>query len=291
MPNTPSRPKSNPEGGGPCPGEPVSTAVPALLARYGARLHGTARRMCGNEPDADDLVQDVFLTATAKWPAFRGESDPGTWLYTNAARACARKMKRRRRRSTTTAELMPWHETTVTALGAGDPAGRAERQEAVGRVQDAVSRLDEHLRLPVVLREVLGMSVEETARSLGLAENTVKTRLHRARLALRKALMAGARPVVAPAPIYEKRVCMDLLKAKMDAMDRGGGAFCVPQAELCARCRTVFRELDLVQDACAAIAQGRLPDHVRRAVLAAAGAGEPAQPRRGRKPLGRSARS
>jgi RNA polymerase sigma-70 factor (ECF subfamily) len=184
---------------------------------------------------------------------------------------------------------MPWHESVLTALGAGDPASQAERRESVSRVQAAVAGLDEHLRLPVVLREVLGLSVEETARSLGLAENTVKTRLHRARLALRKAMMKGAETVAAPAPVYEKQICVDLLKAKMEALDRGGEAagFCVPQAELCARCRAVFRELDIVQDACAAMAEGRLPERVRKFVLAAAGRGAPV--RRGRKTVRRSA--
>lgn len=267
-------------------------AIPALLERYGARLHAAARRMCGNDADADDLVQDVFLTALRKWPSFRGESQPGTWLHAIAARACARRVKRARRRAAATAALAPWGESTVTLLASrSDPADRAERREAVARIQAAVAGLREHLRVPVVLREVLGMSVEETARSLGLAENTVKTRLHRARLALRKAMMEGAASVAAPAPVFEKRVCVDLLKAKMEAMDASGRAsrFAVPQAKLCARCRAVFRELDLVQEACAAMAEGKLPQRVRRFVLAAALTEGGAKARRGREPAGRSA--
>lgn len=279
----------------PAPGSEPAVAIPLLLDRYGPRLHGLAARLCGNRADADDLVQDVFLTAFRRWRGFRGESDPGTWLYTIAARACARRMgKRAGGRTLPAARLMPWNEATVMQAAAArkgeeDPV---ERREAVARVQSAVSRLDEHLRVPLVMKEMLGLSVEETAESLGLAVNTVKTRLHRARLALRKAMTAKGAAVAAPAPIYEKQVCLDLLKAKMEAMDRGGVSrgFRVPQGEVCARCRAVFRELDLVQDACAAMSDGGpMPERLRSSILSAVGArdraaGGPAKPRRGRRP-------
>ena len=128
---------------------------------------------------------------------------------------------------------------------------------------------------------------------MGLAQNTVKTRLHRARLALRKAMTAKAAAVDAPAPIYEKQVCLDLLKAKMDAMDRGGTStvFKLPQADLCARCRAVFRELDLVQDACTHMGDGPMPARLRGAILKAIRerdeleGGATAAPRRGRRPV------
>lgn len=282
----------------PSPGMPVASALPALLDRYGPRLHGLALRLCRNRADADDLVQEVFLRALRAWPRFQGRSDPGTWLYTIAGRACRERTRRKGgsdRRAVAMSQLMPWRESTITAVAAApDPDARAlaaERAESVARVQHEITRLPEHLRLPLVLKEVLGLSVDDTAAALGLAANTIKTRLHRARLALRKAMTARAAAVPAPAPIYEKQVCLDLLKAKMDAMDRGGTAagFAVPKADLCARCRAVFRELDLVQDACADLAGDDMPPALRRRIIEAIQRHEAHRPaallRRGRRPV------
>ncbi len=275
-------------------------AVTPLVDRHGPRIHALALRLCRNAADADDLVQDVFLQALRKWHTFRGEADPGTWLYAIAARACKARIRSNKRhiaRQVPVSQLMPWTETTVTQLAAAkdDTQHNAQRAEAVARVQSHIARLPEHLRLPVVLKEVLERSVEEVATLLDLSPNTVKTRLHRARLALRKAMTAAAPAVAAPAPIFEKQVCLDLLKAKMEAMDRGGAAAgsIVPQADLCARCRAVFREFDLVQDACAQLAKGSMPSALRTKVLNAlrqrAEAEAAHAPRkRGRKPIRRS---
>lgn len=269
-------------------------AISTLLREHGPKLHGLALRLCGNKADAEDLVQDVFLQAYRKWHTFRGESNPSTWLYTIAVRACRRRMKRQRQAPKPVSQLAPWGETTVTAVATRDDADSPQRREAVARVQQAIAMLPEHFRMPIVLKEVLELSVEDTAAVMGVAENTVKTRLHRARLALRKALLAKSRQVAAPAPIFEKQVCLDLLKAKMSTMDQGGTAhgFAVPQADVCARCRAVFRELDIVQDACAQLSAGSLPAGVRtrieRAIAQRDADAKAAAPRRaGRRPVAR----
>ncbi|MCA3004468.1 MAG: RNA polymerase sigma factor [Planctomycetaceae bacterium] len=286
-------------------GSDPAAAVVMLLEAHGPRVRAAALRLCRNRADADDAVQDTFLQAFAKWHTFKGEADPGTWLYAIAVRTCTARWRRdarggerggkggSSRRMPALSQLMPWQETTVMQAAAApvDEVPEPERHEAVARVQAEIARLPEHLRVVTILKEVLELSVQDTARTLGLAENTVKTRLHRARLALRKAMTAKAAAVEAPTPIFEKQVCLDLLKAKMDAMDRGGvhAGFAVPQAELCARCRAVFRELDMVQDACSQLGAGDLPAKVRQAVLAGlrqaeAEAGRLGRPRRGRPP-------
>lgn len=267
-------------------------------------LHALALRLCGNRADAEDLVQDVFIQAFRKWHTFRGESDAGTWLYTIAARSCSARRRRKGgvdRRTPALSQLTPWGERTVMQIAAASEGDEdpAERAEAVERVRTAIARLPGHLRMPLVLKEVLGVSVEDAASMLGLTANTIKTRLHRARLALRKAMTLGAASVAAPAPIYERQVCLDLLKAKMDAMDRGAGrigtAFKIPQAEVCARCRAVFRELDLVHDACSELASEQMPLKLRNAILKAIGQRDEAEqaargrPGRGRRPVTASA--
>jgi len=276
-----------------------------MVERFGPRLHAIATRLCGNRADAEDAVQETFLAAFRGWHGFKGRSDPGTWLYTIAVRRCRAKLRARHRREQRLVEasrLLPWGERVVTAIGAApnDPGARHLRQEAVSLVQSEISRLPEHLRLPLVLKEVIGLSVSDVAAILDLAPNTVKTRVHRGRLALRRAMMSETRTQPAPTPIYEKQMCIDLLKAKMAALDRGAplAAGRLPSAELCARCRAVFRELDLVQEACAGLAEPSMPATLRRSIMeairrherpaAAASQASWTAPRTGRPPVARS---
>lgn len=279
------------------PGSDPALAIATLLDEHGPRLHALAMRLCGNSADAEDMVQDVFMQAFRKWNGFRGESKPGTWLYSIAARSCKARMRRKGgvdRRTPALSQLMPWPETTVMHAAASPegPESRAELNEAIASVQSAIVRLPEHLRLPLVLKDVLELSVEDVASALNLVENTVKTRLFRARMALRKIMTSKAPRVPAPAPIYDRQVCLDLLKAKMDAMDRGGNGagFRVPRAELCNRCRAVFREFDLVQDACSELSKGELPAVLRASIVHAlkSAARVPPQRKRGTKRSGRA---
>jgi len=290
------------------PGSDPAQAAALLLERHGRRIYTLGLRMCGDVSEAEDLVQDVFMQAFRRWPTFRGTAKASTWLYTIAARACKRRRAKRSKRGRVVrsfSELMPWSESTVMELvtadggggaGSGSGAGggetQAERNEALETVRAEIARLPEHFRAPLVLKEVLEMSVQDVAEVLGLKVDTVKTRVHRARLALRKAMTRAAEKAGAPAPIYERQVCLDLLKAKLASMDRGRGKT-IPAAELCARCRAVFRELDLVQDACADLTKGDLPAALRAGILRAlaereAAAAEPGSKKRGRKPVGAS---
>ncbi len=248
----------------------------AVLGREGPRLFSLALRLCGNRADAEDMVQDTFLQAIRKWDTFRGESSRGTWLWTIATRNCKARLRRKGgvdRRMPAFSQVMPWAETRVMAAAAKgvDVGEQLASKESVRRVQDAIAMLPEHYRIPVLLKEVVGLSIEDVAEATGLDPNTVKTRLHRARLLLRKVLTEGARTVEAPLPIYEKRVCLDLLRLKLESMDRAqpGARTVIPQAEVCARCRAVFRELDFVADACASMGSGSMPKPLRDRIAAA----------------------
>lgn len=281
----------------PKPGSPAPEAIAALVSIAGDRLHALTRRLCRNAADADDALQDVFMQALRKWHTFRGDADPVTWLYAIAARACRSRRARKGgvdRRLPALSQLMPWSESIITRIAAApnDAPHEAARAETIERMEREIARLPEHLRLPLLFKEVLELSVEDTAETLGLSPNTVKTRLHRARLALRKAMLAQNPTIAAPQPIFEKQVCLDLLKAKLEAMNRGRGPrFAVPQAEVCARCRAVFRELDLVQDACAHMGEGAMPATLKSRILRALAQRDQAQratakpPRRGRRPV------
>lgn len=264
--------------------------LPSLLRAHGPKLHALAMRLCGNAADAQDMLQETFLQAQRKWHTFRGESDPGTWIYAIAARMCKRRMRQKfgtNRAMPALSQVAPWTETTVSRAGLRleGPFATLERKEAEESLHVAIAALPEHFRVPLILKEILELPLAEVAEALGIRSETAKTRVHRARLLLRKALMRELPQRIAPAPIYEKRLCLDLLNAKLAAMDKGRG-FPIGQEVVCARCRAVFRELDLVQDTCARMAKGSLPAEVRTAIQEAIRAVDSSSAAKGRtKPL------
>lgn len=245
--------------------------LPALLDEHGPKLYALARRLCGNETDAQDMMQEVFLQAARRWETFRGESNPATWIYSIAAHSCGQRKRRRfasDRRMPAFSQVAPWTESTVSLAALGGPVTTAEKKESERALHTAILQLPHAFRVPLVMKEMLELPIAEVAQALNLKEETVKTRVHRARLLLRKALTRELKQVDAPDPIYEKQVCMDLLQAKLDAMDHARG-FPIGQDVLCERCRAVFKELDLVQDTCAKMTAGEFPDSIRRAILRA----------------------
>jgi RNA polymerase sigma-70 factor (ECF subfamily) len=215
-------------------------------------------------------VQETFLRALRGWDGFDGRSAPSTWLYTIASRACHR-MERRRagepRRIQSLEQLLPSGEPTLVDVpAAGEtPLEWVERRDVVRAVRRAIESLPLDFRLPVVLKEIEGLSVEEVASVLGVKPATVKTRLHRARLLLRKELsrQLPTKPAIEDHPGESRSHCLDLLHAKQEAMDRGVD-FPIPSGHLCERCRTVFATMDVASDVCRSMRGAELPEVVRR---------------------------
>jgi RNA polymerase sigma-70 factor (ECF subfamily) len=138
--------------------------------------------------------------------------------------------------------------------------------EARERLEAEIVRLPDEFRVPLILKEIVGLSVKEVAEVLGLEEATARSRVHRARLKLRAAV-DGALPRApgpAPAPAYPERTCLDLLNAKQESLDRG-----VPfdGHVICDRCRSVFASLDLTQQVCRQLANDELPAGVRERLM------------------------
>jgi hypothetical protein len=117
-------------------------------------------------------------------------------------------------------------------------------------------------RIALVLKDIADFSLEEVAEILGVRPATVKTRVHRGRLKLREALSNGGVFGPLPESPIPRRVCIDLLRAKLDAMDRGVD-FPFPHGEICDRCSALFQSLDLGQQACASLRGGDLPEELR----------------------------
>jgi len=231
------------------------------------RLYRVAVRMCGRPEDAEDLVQDTLLQAFRKWDQFEGRASPATWLYTIAARLCRRQRRRKAGepvRFEALPDLLPAPSDPVLAASAiGDnPLDAHLRHEAERTVAAALGRLPPHYRLPLVLFEIAELSIAEIAGVLGLKESTVKTRIHRGRLAIRRALLQRLPTRRAPAVDHERQLCLDLLQAKQEALDRRT-EFAVSGQELCARCQSIFATLDLGGDICASLGGGKLPAALR----------------------------
>jgi RNA polymerase sigma-70 factor (ECF subfamily) len=167
---------------------------------------------------------------------------------------------------------------TIPAPGAG-PLDEHLRREAERAVGEALARLPEHFRLPLVLADIAELSTAEIAKILGLKEATVKTRIHRARLAVRRALIERLPAQPAPDVAHDRQVCLDLLRAKQEALDRRA-SFPFSSEELCARCQSVFAALELGRDVCGLLGTGELPASIRELIRHH---GEPLKPRSGRR--------
>jgi len=247
-------------------------ALAALVETEGARLYGLARRLCGDPADAEDLVQETLLKAFSSWHQLTAKDSPRPWLYAIARRACQR-MRRPRagapRRLESLEDLLPRPAPTMPDLAALADGPHRDRIRAEARevVERGLAALPLRFRLPLVLADIAELGSAEIAQALGLQEATVKTRIHRARLKLRQQL-AGALPQrPAPASEHSRRLCLDLLQAKLEALDRRA-PFSYSQEALCERCRTVLGTLDLASDACASLSHDELPAALRQRLLA-----------------------
>ncbi|MGE5672532.1 MAG: sigma-70 family RNA polymerase sigma factor [Mycobacterium leprae] len=164
-------------------------ALCELITRYERKTYNLAYRLMGNHADAADAAQEALVRVYTHLHLFRGDSAFSTWLFRVATNTCLDELRRRGR--VRCASLDSTLSTDVGELprqsGGEDesPAERAERHEIQAAVQRAINRLPEDYRIVVVLRDLHEYSYQEIADSLGTSLGTVKSRLHRARHALR----------------------------------------------------------------------------------------------------------
>ena len=152
-------------------------AFEELFYRHHRQLHRLARITSRNPEDAADALQDAMLSAHRSAPAFRHDSAVSSWLYRIVVNACLDRLRRNKTHPTT--------ELEDDACHVGDPAPRVDTAVVVER---ALMRLPVEQRAAVVAVDMQGYSVAETARMLGIAEGTVKSRCSRARAKLAEAL-------------------------------------------------------------------------------------------------------
>jgi len=166
-------------------------AYEELVRTHAGRMLAVARRYLPVEDDARDAVQDAFFSAFRGIDRFEGNARLSTWLHRIVVNACLMKLRTRRRKPETPIDdLLPgfledghleqpaseWRELSDELLG---------RKETRALIQAAVDRLPESYRIVLQLRDIEGFDTEETASAMKISANAVKTRLHRARQALR----------------------------------------------------------------------------------------------------------
>lgn len=170
-------------------------AFDALVTLYTGRVFAVAFRMLGDRAEAEDLCQDVFVALHKALPDFRGDSRLSTWIYRITKNRCLNRIKFLKRRHI--GQLADVDDPAVagaamdpdaSAGGLKDPRRRLAEAELSDLVQVHLQRLPEEQRTLVVLRDLEDMSYDEIVDVTGLALGTVKSRLHRARSALAKAL-------------------------------------------------------------------------------------------------------
>lgn len=169
-------------------------AYEEMVRTHAGRMMAVAQRLMRHEEDARDVVQDAFLSAFRSLDRFQGDARLSTWLHRIVVNAALMRLRTRRRKPEESIEDLlptftedghqahpasPWRETADRAL---------MRREARESVREGIERLPESYRTVLVLRDIEGLDTEEAAEAMGMTTSAVKTRLHRARQALRQLL-------------------------------------------------------------------------------------------------------
>ncbi|HJS58508.1 MAG TPA: sigma-70 family RNA polymerase sigma factor [Vicinamibacteria bacterium] len=168
-------------------------AFARLVAQHEGMVFGLAARLLGDPEEARDVAQDVFLQVYRALGRFEGRSRLKTWIYRIVVNQCRNRRRfwsRHARRGSCSLEALTAAEEARLAAGRDEngPFADVARRERVARVHEALARLRFEHRAILLLREQDGLSCEEIAAALGIAEGTVKSRLARAREAFRQAL-------------------------------------------------------------------------------------------------------
>jgi RNA polymerase sigma-70 factor (ECF subfamily) len=167
-------------------------AFEEFLRRYGRKVYSLARSLTRNEADAQDALQETFLSIFRKIKGFKETSSLSTWVYRIAINAALMQVRRRKKddRTVPIDDYLPRFDDSghlIAGLGERPPRGDEEllRKELAEFLRESIGALDPDSRAVFILRDQEGLTNEDVARILGQSVPAVKSRLHRARLFLR----------------------------------------------------------------------------------------------------------
>jgi len=240
-------------------------AVEELLKRHERSIYRFGLRMCGNEDAAREVLQETLLAAFKKVRAFRGDAALSTWLYQIARSFC---VKQRRLH-----EGEPREHESVESPAARDVAApespadaRAHARQVAELIQAGLRSLSDDAREVLVLRDVEGLSAEEAAAVLDVSVPALKSRLHRARLALSTQLAAV---LDAPQGAACPELAAELSAYAADEVDQAMCERIERHLQACAKCSAACESLKRTVSLCRAIPGGDVPAPVKAAVRAA----------------------
>jgi RNA polymerase sigma-70 factor (ECF subfamily) len=242
-------------------------AIAALMERHQDGVYRFAMSMCRHPEDAREVLQDTLLAGVRAISGFRGESSVSTWLYAIARSYCIKKRRRGKYAPTQIRSLDDeegWTPELVSPWpGPEDEAERDELLEALGR---AIRSMSPNHREVLVLRDVEGFTAPEVGRVLGLQPGAVKSRLHRARKALRERLT----PMLSELGGAEESGCPDVLDMLSHHLEGElAPEVCVDMErhlETCPSCSVACDSLRRVLHVCGAIRAPKVPDDLQAQV-------------------------
>jgi RNA polymerase sigma-70 factor (ECF subfamily) len=192
-------------------------AFRAIMRKHNQKLYRIARSIVRNDSEAEDIVQEAYVTAFAHLASFRGEATLATWLSRIAINEALGRLRRRRRAASVIASDMPEAQIIRFPLNASgdDPERTMAQRQILKLVEETTDALPDVYRTVFVARVIEGLSIEETAELLHLKPQKVKTRLHRARDLMRKQLDERIGPIMLDAFPFAGRRCERLTTAVM----------------------------------------------------------------------------
>jgi RNA polymerase sigma-70 factor (ECF subfamily) len=248
-------------------------ALERLLARHQAQIYRFGAKMCRDEEDAKDVLQETMIAAARTIPEFRGTSAVSTWLYAIARSFCIKK----RRTSKFAPERIDSLEAHAEQAAEIADSRRTPEEDVAGRqlqvaLEDAIAGLDPMYREVLALRDVEGLSAAEVAEVMGLSVEAVKSRLHRARTSVREKIAPLLTPTLpgaaAPAPGPGCQDVVELFSRRLEGeIDAGACAELEKHLQECASCRGRCESLRSTLALCKkAGATAAVPAHVEKSV-------------------------
>lgn len=238
-------------------------ALEAVLASIAPAVHRFGLRMCRNVHDAEDVLQDTLVAITGHLGEFEGRSSLSSWVFALTRSACAR-----RRRGMANKPSADVERLAETAAVGPSPEAQVADQELAAALSTALDGLSDEHREVILLRDVEGLTAPEAAAALGVSVDATKSRLHRAREALRLAL----RPVLEPR-VAASSTCPDVValwSKKLDG-DLSAADCSSMEAHLlgCPACGAACDALKRALLACRAVPSGPVSPEVQAKVKAA----------------------
>ncbi|MDA1127590.1 MAG: sigma-70 family RNA polymerase sigma factor [Chloroflexi bacterium] len=157
-----------------------------IVEQYSDLAYSVAFRMLRNASDSEDAVQEAYISAFKALPKFKGQSKLSTWLYRIVVNACLMKIRKDKSRAKYLSENT--YDDAIVYDWKNDPEEAAVNTELRDTLESGLDLLSPDLRAAVVLRDIQGLSTEESAEALDISVASLKSRLHRARIMLRKHL-------------------------------------------------------------------------------------------------------